>query len=278
MNSRNNTVTSMAAMSPSMASSPIRSTFAETKAAGRASSPAINGGRPPTARGRQNSTQSIAEHSKQRPPSVASNKQNGSGVGTPDPTGRSASDIKSTRESGATSKGEHLDDSEQGNQDSSGSLLLSKENVKREESVPSGGEPMSRILSTTITTKSGRASKPSTPAIPQFPEPIRSRSSRNTTDTAANNKRSHKKGAGVAAQQLRLQQGTEEDEGSSMQDEEDEEGGNLNDEEEKRYCYCNEVSYGEMVGCDSEACEREWFHLECVGLKVPPKSHGNLFS
>lgn len=42
-------------------------------------------------------------------------------------------------------------------------------------------------------------------------------------------------------------------------------------EEEPTYCYCNQVSYGEMVACDGEECEREWFHLACVNLSAPPK-------
>ena len=25
-----------------------------------------------------------------------------------------------------------------------------------------------------------------------------------------------------------------------------------------------------MVACDADECEREWFHLACVGLKVAP--------
>jgi hypothetical protein len=29
-----------------------------------------------------------------------------------------------------------------------------------------------------------------------------------------------------------------------------------------------------MVGCDGETCEKEWFHLECAGLKVAPKEKG----
>lgn len=42
-------------------------------------------------------------------------------------------------------------------------------------------------------------------------------------------------------------------------------------EEEPTYCYCNQVSYGEMVACDGDDCEREWFHLACVNLSAPPK-------
>jgi len=45
------------------------------------------------------------------------------------------------------------------------------------------------------------------------------------------------------------------------------------DEDEPRYCYCDGVSYGEMIGCDAEGCLKEWFHLGCVGLKTPPKGN-----
>ncbi|VDN59393.1 unnamed protein product [Dracunculus medinensis] len=31
------------------------------------------------------------------------------------------------------------------------------------------------------------------------------------------------------------------------------------------------ISFGEMIGCDNEKCEIEWFHFECVDLKVKPK-------
>ncbi|CEP15863.1 hypothetical protein [Parasitella parasitica] len=43
------------------------------------------------------------------------------------------------------------------------------------------------------------------------------------------------------------------------------------DPNEPLYCYCSQVSFGEMVACDSGDCEIEWFHLECVGLKTPPR-------
>lgn len=42
------------------------------------------------------------------------------------------------------------------------------------------------------------------------------------------------------------------------------------DDNEPRYCYCNNVSYGEMVACDNENCPKEWFHLKCAGLKEAP--------
>jgi hypothetical protein len=36
------------------------------------------------------------------------------------------------------------------------------------------------------------------------------------------------------------------------------------------YCFCRNVSYGEMIACDGDDCIHEWFHLDCVGLSEPP--------
>ncbi|CCJ29141.1 unnamed protein product [Pneumocystis jirovecii] len=36
------------------------------------------------------------------------------------------------------------------------------------------------------------------------------------------------------------------------------------------YCFCQQVSYGEMIACDDSECVFEWFHYGCVGLKAPP--------
>ncbi|GMH08263.1 hypothetical protein Nepgr_010103 [Nepenthes gracilis] len=43
------------------------------------------------------------------------------------------------------------------------------------------------------------------------------------------------------------------------------------DPNEPTYCFCNQVSYGEMVACDNPDCRIEWFHFGCVGLKEKPK-------
>ncbi|KAI0778825.1 hypothetical protein BD413DRAFT_601501 [Trametes elegans] len=40
----------------------------------------------------------------------------------------------------------------------------------------------------------------------------------------------------------------------------------------KTYCFCDGVSYGEMIACDDEDCEKEWFHIACVGLTVVPEN------
>ncbi|GAA5913881.1 hypothetical protein JCM6882_004386 [Rhodosporidiobolus microsporus] len=43
------------------------------------------------------------------------------------------------------------------------------------------------------------------------------------------------------------------------------------DEQDKTlYCFCQRVSFGEMIACDAPDCEHEWFHLPCVGLKSIP--------
>lgn len=48
-------------------------------------------------------------------------------------------------------------------------------------------------------------------------------------------------------------------------------GRGRDDQDDQRYCFCNNVSYGDMIGCDDDDCEREWFHLGCVGLLKPPQ-------
>ena len=40
---------------------------------------------------------------------------------------------------------------------------------------------------------------------------------------------------------------------------------------EPLYCFCNYVSYGNMIKCDNPKCKRGWFHFHCVGLKHMPK-------
>lgn len=40
---------------------------------------------------------------------------------------------------------------------------------------------------------------------------------------------------------------------------------------EPTYCICHQVSYGDMICCDNDACEVEWFHFQCVSLTSKPK-------
>lgn len=40
--------------------------------------------------------------------------------------------------------------------------------------------------------------------------------------------------------------------------------------EQSLYCFCKEIAFGNMMGCENETCPIEWFHFECVGLTSPP--------
>ncbi|OQE20027.1 hypothetical protein PENSTE_c014G07409 [Penicillium steckii] len=42
------------------------------------------------------------------------------------------------------------------------------------------------------------------------------------------------------------------------------------DSNEPRYCLCGDVSFGTMICCENQDCDREWFHLNCVGLSEVP--------
>jgi hypothetical protein len=42
------------------------------------------------------------------------------------------------------------------------------------------------------------------------------------------------------------------------------------DPNEPIYCFCRNVAYGEMIGCDNPNCQYEWFHYRCVGLTRQP--------
>ncbi|CBX91241.1 similar to PHD finger domain protein [Plenodomus lingam JN3] len=60
--------------------------------------------------------------------------------------------------------------------------------------------------------------------------------------------------------------GTEDEEMSGV-------GGGDADEDESddtKYCTCQRVSFGDMVACDNDNCQYQWFHWECVGIKEEP--------
>lgn len=42
------------------------------------------------------------------------------------------------------------------------------------------------------------------------------------------------------------------------------------DDDHQLYCYCQRVSFGDMVGCDNNDCKYQWFHWGCVGVKSEP--------
>ncbi|CAP37645.2 Protein CBR-ING-3 [Caenorhabditis briggsae] len=40
--------------------------------------------------------------------------------------------------------------------------------------------------------------------------------------------------------------------------------------DQRRWCFCDEKSYGEMVRCDNPDCNLRWFHYPCIGMVEPP--------
>ncbi|XBW35611.1 hypothetical protein QEN19_001185 [Hanseniaspora menglaensis] len=48
-------------------------------------------------------------------------------------------------------------------------------------------------------------------------------------------------------------------------------GANGEEEDDQLYCFCQTVSFGEMVACDNNDCKYQWFHYGCIGLNEPPK-------
>ncbi|KAI1816055.1 hypothetical protein GGS20DRAFT_539909 [Poronia punctata] len=79
-----------------------------------------------------------------------------------------------------------------------------------------------------------------------------------------------------AAPRKKARGNTKKDKGANQHPEpevevEVDDDGNIIDPEEPKYCLCNRVSFGTMIQCDNiDNCEKEWFHLECVGLSEIP--------
>lgn len=80
------------------------------------------------------------------------------------------------------------------------------------------------------------------------------------------NNRKRKRKSQASSQRERER--TREREVSVSEDEE------VDEQDDRTYCYCNQPSFGEMVGCENSDCPREWFHIQCLGLKtVPSEEH-----
>ncbi|KAL2157804.1 hypothetical protein VTH06DRAFT_5073 [Thermothelomyces fergusii] len=237
-----------AAMSPSVASSPVVGALPDPVKPGRTSpAPSVTASRPATSRARQNSTtHSNVENSRQRLPSVASNKPSGNSQGTPDPAQpsngtKTSTDSKTQKEatvpimtkpSSPKAEAEEPpsapEPTQDDNDDNSGKQTDEQPAQSNKEAAPLGAQstPASRAK-----TKSGRASKPSTPAVSTLTEAASSNASATTsrsrpsrgTENSANNaapatvasnqnnsataKRSHKKGASISATATSAAQG-----------------------------------------------------------------------
>lgn len=254
-----------------MASSPVVGTFATSKD-GRVKSPAPSlMQRIPSSRGCQNSAQSLLPEARNRPSSSTSNRASaGNGVHevkadegkVAGVTDRSTNDVKTPlKELPNADDGNPIEEDTSGGNDMREPLPVGNQGIdqaaRKEDLEPTTSQSrQDRPRSMSISTRgNGKTSKTATPTQGLFTESQRTRPVRG----AEPGKRSHKKGAGLAAQLA-----------ASVQDnDEEEEGG-----EEPRYCYCNQISYGEMVACDMGDCPREWFHLDCLGLNKAPKGTG----
>ncbi|CAH0001614.1 unnamed protein product [Clonostachys byssicola] len=253
------------AASPSVAGSPVLSTLPEPKGPARAS-PAPNvTSRPVASRARQNSIQSGPDNNKPRSALPTSSKTNGIQPEVPEPPPPVITTQEVNNEPAPVKEPVPVAKPEAPKKEPEKPIeaapvpppsVVKKETKAEElerrksESLPPGAPGIP-----TVTTKSGRASKPSTPAMANLQEPPRPRASRNGD---SNGKKGHRKTNSMA----HLAPPTADDEMTS--------GDGEFDADEPTYCYCNGVSYGEMVACDSDECTREWFHLACVGLKVAP--------
>ncbi|KAK3394666.1 inhibitor of growth proteins N-terminal histone-binding-domain-containing protein [Podospora didyma] len=71
-------------------------------------------------------------------------------------------------------------------------------------------------------------------------------------------------GPGAAERPRKHKRGVEDDDENAMDVDDDDAG------DDKKYCLCQNVSYGDMVACDNDNCPYEWFHWNCVGLKSEP--------
>ncbi|PYH96473.1 hypothetical protein BO71DRAFT_397085 [Aspergillus ellipticus CBS 707.79] len=252
---KRNTTNAAAVDSPILAPSPVVAAAAIPRSA---ASPGPGAARPQSSRTQQSS--GPANNSRQRPSSSASNR-----VASNSKTTEPKPAVKET-----TSKIEAPPTSNPDTQRAVEEQVLDVAKVpppvppKREEP---DGKPAPSIEPRETPAPpisnpppKGRSSKTSTPVLPPFTEPApRVRPTRSTDPAPA--KRSHKKNGSVPVVAPRA--ASEEEESLHEGDDEDEDG-------EPRYCYCNEISFGEMVACDNDACPREWFHLSCVGLTKPP--------
>ncbi|KAH8697586.1 hypothetical protein BGW36DRAFT_169716 [Talaromyces proteolyticus] len=254
---RNNTITSNVG-SPSAVSSPIVGTFNPPRTA-PSPGPSSNN-RPQSSRAQQPASQAA---SRQRPPSV-SNRMNANNKPVDSknsfPRESSIKEITPPVFPGDTVR---QSDTEKETSDSKANLVTDKSERAEMNVVDdnNAAEPMAISASSSGHMK-GRSSKTSTPVVSTFPESqTRGRSSRNNTESGS--KRVHKKTGSVSTAYKPRAAVPEEEESSREGDDEE-------DESEPRYCFCHQVSFGEMVACDNDACPTEWFHLSCVGLTKPP--------
>jgi hypothetical protein len=264
------------AQSPRLVSSPIVGTFSKEASA-----------RPQTSRGRQNSTaasvQSAAlDTARNRPSSPPSNKAT---------NGSSSTGLNAVEQLQASTTVDTLEEhvpialKPLPEQLSS----LKSEDVEVVDDITMA-DPEPPAPAPVVTTRAGRTSKTATPLASTFPPEIqlgpRIRVPRNKDLSGGSHASSEsgervkrKRGAGSVATSTKADTEVPTDPLSDADVEADAEDADIEggdpdaveeESNEPKYCYCDDVSYGEMVACDNESCSREWFHLKCAGLSKAP--------
>ncbi|KAL4881952.1 hypothetical protein BJY04DRAFT_187732 [Aspergillus karnatakaensis] len=249
---RNNTGVSTAD-SPVIPPSPLIGAAIAANVPRSAASPGPGASRPQSSRTQQTSAQANA---RQRPSSSASNRVPSSGKIT---------EAKAPKEAPSRTEMVPLPDSHRDIEPETvdTAKFPTPIGIQREETEAKPTEsiePPEQPAPIATTAPKGRSSKTSTPVLASA-EPVQQRV-RPTRNTDPAPKRTQKKN-GNSAPVAPPPPVSDAEESLHEGDDEDEEG-------EPRYCYCNEISFGEMVACDNDACPREWFHLSCVGLTKPP--------
>ncbi|KAH6633280.1 hypothetical protein C7974DRAFT_392448 [Boeremia exigua] len=280
------------AYSPPPASSPLAANFAINKAtAGIAD-------RPLSSRARKNSTAnsaasgSVPEPIPIRRPSTSHSVQQGPGSNAITELEQAAGIVRDL---------ESIKDAMIPQETTERPVPLAPTVLKQEDQEHVQEEPESMDIDTpaamSSAARAARVSKPETPVVSSFPEvPMaRSRSTRNaqngnsnsngssennSTATGVVSKRGNKKSGQSATSATdspalkpvpTARSNPPSSAASSIAPEQEYQDAETDDgEDEPRYCYCNEVSYGQMVACDNDACPREWFHLPCVQLEKAP--------
>jgi hypothetical protein len=328
--------------SPKLASSPLAGSAGKEA---YKKSPALSSVRPATARGRQNSTQTVDSARGGRPSSLMSNRNGASNHATAADTsslttsklgGEGKAQTKETKADKADrlmeaeaptlngANGDHV-----GADATSSKVSATKGDLRDEISTKAVASPRLPAIQTSELkyerSGRGRGSKTSTPVVGTFADAeAGDTTSSNGNGNAASKvkrpprnrikdhglhdslspkglpmKRPHKKSASLSfpagmpvtstTQRLRdendppTKSSTPSERGAATSNntpnpaevpgaEEEEEEHDAGEDDEERYCYCQGVSYGEMVACDRDDCPRQWFHLECIGLKSVPKS------
>ena len=278
--------------SPPPASSPLAANFAINKAIASATD------RPLSSRARKNSTTnsvtsgSVPEPKPVRRPSTSHSVQQVSSSNAINDLEQATGIARDHDSVGSAS-------TPQETTEGPGSLVptVLKQEDQEHTQEEADGMDIDKPVAISSAARAARASKPGTPVAGSFPEvPMaRSRSTRNaqngnsnsngssennSTMTSTVSKRGNKKSGPSATLAMdspaskptpAAKSNPPSSAASSVapeqeyQDAETDEG-----DDEPRYCYCNEVSYGQMVACDNDACPREWFHLPCVQLEKAP--------